>query len=150
VSAFTDNAACPTRSYVVGVRQGRQVKALLLSTLLLLTAQPSAPVERRAILNALRPVLETELRGRVQFVVTTLHVKNGWAFIQAEPQRPGGAPIAGELIFRDRWADMDGLTTTAILKRSTGGWRVVEWRIGATDAWYCGPLAGIAYDPCRD
>jgi hypothetical protein len=43
---------------------------------------------------------------------------------------------------------MDGLTTTAILRRQGKAWQVREWRIGATDAWYCG-LPNVGFDPCR-
>jgi hypothetical protein len=106
--------------------------------------------ERRAILDALRPVAEAELKGPVRFVVGSLQSREGWAFIQAEPQRPDGTPIDGPRIFAKDWENMDGLTTTAILKRAKRKWHVVEWRIGATDAWFCGPLPNIPFDPCRE
>lgn len=122
------------------------------ATLLLMAAQQPSPTrveDRKAILQALRPLVERQLRGEVLFVVDALRTDADWAFIQAEPQRANGRAIDGARYFPGTWANMDGLTTTAILKRGKVGWRVVEWRIGATDAWYCGPLPGVPYDPCR-
>jgi hypothetical protein len=107
------------------------------------------PAERKAILDALRPVVEEEVGSTVEFVVDKLQVERGWAFVQAEPQRPDGTPIDEAHYYPETWTDMDGLTTTAILKRQGKRWRVVEWRMGATDAWYCGPLPNVDFDPCR-
>ena len=47
------------------------------------------------------------------------------------------------------WADMDGLTTTAILKRKGAGWRVVEWARSAPPTHDLRPLPGVDCDPCR-
>lgn len=118
----------------------------------LMAAQAPAQLhsaDRKAILDAVRPLVEKEVGARVQFVVDKLQVEGVWAFLQAEPQRPGGIPIDGARYYPETWAEMDGLTTTVILKRQGMRWRVVQWRIGATDAWYCGPLPNVAFDPCR-
>ncbi|WP_199773070.1 hypothetical protein [Ensifer adhaerens] len=48
-------------------------------------------VERAAILDAIRPVVEAEMRGPVEFVVTTMRVAPNWAFMQVEPKRPSCA-----------------------------------------------------------
>jgi hypothetical protein len=100
-------------------------------------------------LQALRSVVEEQIEAPVEFVVARLKTRGRWAFVQAEPQRPSGGRIDGARYYPGTWDNMDGLTTTAILKRTGVGWRVVEWRIGATDAWYCSPLPGVEYDPCR-
>ena len=122
-----------------------QVLALLLAA-----QQPGSPAsaDRKLILDALHPVVEQRVGAPVEFVVTKLRVDGRWAFIQAEPQRPGGHRINGARYFPGSWADMDGLTTTAILRRQGKAWQVREWRIGATDAWYCG-LPNVGFDPCR-
>lgn len=97
-------------------------------------AQPPAllpgPTERRAILDALRPVVVRELGGPVEFVVTQIRVIEPYAFVVVTPQRPGGGVIAtpGE--------EMDGVRTEAILTRRKGRWSVTHHGIGATDVWY--------------
>lgn len=93
--------------------------------------------QREAILDALRPAVEAKLGPRVEFVVQTMRVRNGWAFVQAEPQRRGGGAINGRAYFSE-WEHMDGLTTTAVLRYQIGRWNLVDHAIGATDVWYCG------------
>jgi hypothetical protein len=89
------------------------------------------------VLDALRPTVEAKLGPNVEFVVTTIRVGDGWAFVQAEPQRKGGRAINGSAYFPNDWENMDGLTTTAVLKFEKGRWNLIEYAIGATDAWYC-------------
>ena len=101
------------------------------------TAAPApSSAQRRAILDALRPTIERELRSRVEFVVQRIAVENGWALVIADPQRPGGGAIDGRHLpyFEDR----DGLTVYAIMRFARGRWRLHEHVIGPTDAWYCG------------
>jgi hypothetical protein len=50
--------------------------------------------ERAEILDALRPAIEAEMRGPVEFVIQEFRASDGWAFVIADPQRPGGAAIA--------------------------------------------------------
>lgn len=94
---------------------------------------PGTP-QRAAILNALRPPIQTELRGPVEFVVECIRVHNGWAFVMAEPQRPGGRAIDNNSIPD---ADIrDGLTVTAVLRYRNNRWRPIEQAVGATDVWW--------------
>ena len=101
-------------------------------------AQPRAllpgPAERRAILDALRPVVERELGGPVEFVVTQIRVVQPNAFVIVTPQRPGGGVI------KQPHAEMDGVRTEAILTRRDGRWTVTHHGIGATDVWYAGEV----------
>lgn len=118
-----------------------------------LTPDQSPPLqaarsERRAILNVVRAPLERRLGAPVELVVTTYRRKPHWAFVQVEPQRPGGRSINGRRYYGDDWDNMDGLTTTAILRKAAGRWRLVELRVGATDAWYCGFVPRRDFDPC--
>ena len=99
--------------------------------------QTPAPgsAERRAILDAMRPQAEARLGPPVEFVVEEMRVSGTWAFVHAEPQRPGGGPIAAP---RDDFRD--GNTTYAVLRRQGGGWRPLMVVVGPTDvAWveYC-------------
>lgn len=96
-------------------------------------------VERAAILDALRPAVEAEMRGPVEFVIHTMRVSPSWAFVQADPQRPGGGAIdpeetgfAGETDF------MDGLTVHALLAFQSGRWNLVDHYVGPTDVAYAG------------
>ena len=107
------------------------------AALLALAAPTLAPAERKAVLDALRPKVEARLGPNVEFVVAHLRIEEGWAFVIADPQRKGGKAIDGWAIFGEHFDNMDGLRTEAVLKRTKGRWRVVDWGIGATDVWYC-------------
>ena len=103
------------------------------------TGQPAAnSPQRRALMDALRPRIEAVLGRPVEFVVSRAAVRDGWALVIAEPQRPGGGRIDGRRIFGGAWENMDGLTVTAILRFRGGRWTVAQHAIGATDVWYCG------------
>ena len=95
-------------------------------------------VQRRAILDALRPAVEARLGPNVEFVVRSIHVRQGWAVVMADPQRRGGGRIDGRRIFGADFEHMDGLTVTAVMRFAGGRWRHVDHAIGATDVWYCG------------
>src|SRR5688500_9726029 len=122
-----------------------RIRLALLTLLPLLIAAASTPPAgsalRRDLLNALRPSIAARLGPNLEFVVTTIRVEKGWAFVMAEPQRRGGKRIDGRTYFPDMWDNMDGLTTTAILRQQNGRWKLVDSAIGATDVWYCGPPA---------
>lgn len=98
--------------------------------------------QRRAILDAMRPAIEQRLRGPVEFVVRRIGVRDGWALVIADPQRPGGGRIDGRRIFGEDYENMDGLTVNAVLRLSGGRWRLVDHAIGPTDVWYCDPALG--------
>ena len=123
----------------------RRLALLLAALAALLPAEASAQVEgaqRRAILDAMRPAIERRLQGPVEFVVRRIDVRDGWALVIADPQRPGGGRIDGRRIFGEDFEYMDGLTVNAVLRLSGGGWRLVDHAIGPTDVWYCDPALG--------
>lgn len=101
-------------------------------------AQPAAlvptPSERRAILAALRPVVERKLDGPVEFVVTQIRVVGPHAFVIVTPQRPGRSAIAAPD------PEMDGVRTEAIFTKRNGRWTVTTHGIGAADVWYAGEV----------
>jgi hypothetical protein len=99
-----------------------------------LTPESNSP-ERKAIMNALRVLVEQELKQKVVFRIRHLKVQNGWAFLSGIPQQPGGKPVnyrntrhqaAIELGMFD-----DGIL--ALLRKQKGEWRVVVYDIGSTD-----------------
>lgn len=92
--------------------------------------------QRTAILNAVRPAVESQLHGRIEFVVNCLQVNNGWALANLDPQRPGGRRIDPSVV--SDWQNRDGLTVTAVLRFRNGRWNLIDSAIGATDVWYQG------------
>lgn len=117
------------------------VRALIAALALLLAALPAAAqsfhtpppgsAERRALLDAVRPLVHAELGAPVEFVVRTLRVGQGWAFAVLEPQRPGGHRIlAPDPAFND------GVTTYAVLRNTGQGWRPLMVAVGPTDVPY--------------
>ena len=112
------------------------MRRLVIAVLALLAVSATAPGERKAVLDALRPAVEARLGPNVEFVVQVLRVENGWAFVMADPQRKGGQLINGNRYFDD-FDNMDGLRVDAVLQLRNGRWRVVEHAIGATDVWHC-------------
>jgi hypothetical protein len=124
---------------------------IVASTSIATYAAPSTAIsrsDRAAILDLLRDRLQRRVGPKVEFVVTDLRGRDGWAFVQAEPQRPGGKAIDGRSFFPYEWEYMDGLTTTALLQKRGHRWRILEMKIGATDAWYCGHVSRQQFDPC--
>lgn len=101
------------------------------------TGQPvRGSPQRAAIMDALRPAIERELGGPVEFVVQRAAVQNGWALVIAQPQRPGGGAITPPRGFDMEFRD--GLTVNGILRFTGRGWSLVDHAIGPTDVWYCG------------
>lgn len=95
--------------------------------------------ERAAIMDTLRPAVEAEMRGPVEFVVTTIRVTPNWAFVQVEPQRPGGGVIDPEQTgFAGDTDMMDGLTVYALMGFQAGRWNLIDHMVGPTDVGYAG------------
>ena len=93
--------------------------------------------ERAAIMDTLRPAVEAEMRGPVEFVVTTIRVTPNWAFVQVEPQRPGGGVIDPEKTgFAGDTDMMDGLTVYALMGFQAGRWNLIDHMVGPTDVGY--------------
>lgn len=90
---------------------------------------------RKTLLDTLRPHIETEMRVPVEFVVRTMKVSDGFAFLVVDPQQPGGIPIdPAKTVYRDELDFMDGLTVYALLKKSGDRWIMLEQFTGPTDA----------------
>jgi hypothetical protein len=96
--------------------------------------------ERKAVLGALRSVVQQELRKPVVFRVDHLKVQDGWAFMRGVPRHPSGMPMNyqgtpyQEAIKQGMFDDW----MCALLQKQRGHWRVVVYAIGATDVPYAG------------
>jgi hypothetical protein len=103
--------------------------------------------ERKAILDTLRPTLEAELKAALVFVVSDIRASADWAFVMAQPQRKDGKKLDGKKIYGEDWEHMDGLTITAVLRKKSNRWTLLDYQIGSTDVWwqqYCDQKSAIA------
>ena len=100
----------------------------------LITSDP----DRKAVLNALRPAVEASMNGPVRFLVHTISsYERRWAFVVADPQRPGGHRIDPKKTrFRHDIEFMDGLTVFALLRFADGRWNLIDHHVGPTDVSY--------------
>ena len=93
--------------------------------------------EREAILDAIRPAIEAEMRGPVEFQINIMLSDGEWAFVGANPQRPGGGEIDPETTaFAGQSDTMDGLTTYALARFANGRWNHIDDIVGPTDVAY--------------
>lgn len=94
--------------------------------------------ERKAIMDALRGPVEAELNQNIKFVAKQFTVCRGWAFLEAEPQRPGDHEVDWSITpYRDEVQEgICGGYVHALLVRDAGHWRVREKIICASDVPY--------------
>ena len=98
------------------------------------TPRPGS-TERKAIMDALRFPVSTELKQKVIFVVTRLKVQKSYAFTIAQPQQPNGKRVDYSQTEYAR-AIKEGAfddQVVALLKKRGKQWRVLTYNIGATD-----------------
>jgi hypothetical protein len=100
------------------------------------TSPAQGTPERKAILDTLRPTLEAELKAELVFVVSDIRASADWAFVMAQPQRKDGKKLNGKNIYGEHWEHMDGLTLTAVLRKKTNRWTLLEYQVGSTDVWW--------------
>ena len=92
-------------------------------------------------MDAMRPHAEALFGAPVEFVVQQARVGGGVAFVMLQPQRPGGGkiiPAQTPFAQTDRYDPhfMDGIRLDAFLQKSGNTWVLVEYAVGATDAWF--------------
>lgn len=94
--------------------------------------------ERAAILDALRAPVEKDLRQKIQFSVNHFNVQGNWAFLDGAPQSPsGGQPNYKGTQYREAIeAGMFDNNFFALLKKTSGKWKVIKYQIGCTDVCY--------------
>ncbi len=91
--------------------------------------------ERIEIMNALRKPVQELLGQRVIFIIDTLKVGEGWAFINGRPRKPSGEKLD---FSKTKYATAiaDGVfedSISALLYDDGDGWKVLSFEIGATD-----------------
>ena len=95
--------------------------------------------ERQAIMDAARVPVSAAIGRTVIFRVSVLRSDGDWAYLQAEPRNPDGSALDwSRTRFAEDWA-MDAMSDVimVLLRRSGGGFQVVDHIIGPTDvAWY--------------
>jgi hypothetical protein len=90
--------------------------------------------ERRLVLDAMRGVVERDLKQPVIFKVSTIRVCGAWAFIVAEPLKPGGGPLLWERTICK--GDVSHLVGALSQKDETSAWRLKDYALCPTDvAW---------------
>lgn len=105
------------------------------------TAAATTPVDaatRKAILDSARVPVAEALGKPVLFRVSHLAVSGDWAFLRAEMEGPGGAPVdyAGTAFAEAARHGAASRTYAALLRRQGGSWTVVDTAIAPTDvAW---------------
>jgi hypothetical protein len=94
--------------------------------------------ERSAILDALRVPVERELKQKVVFAAENFNVQGNWAFLSGQPQTPsGGQPNYKGTSYQNAIkAGMFDNNFFALLKRTGGKWKVIQYQIGCTDVCY--------------
>ncbi len=99
--------------------------------------------DRQGLMDALRPKIEDLVGAPVEFVVGSLRVSGSVAFGELRPQRKGGGGIDIRKTPLARTADTgfydESLTIYAFYRKSGRTWAVVDWSMGATDAWFTDP-----------
>lgn len=94
---------------------------------------------RKAVLDALRPSIEKDLKQKVIFKVETIRVYDGWAFVKAQPLTPKSKPIDFKKTHhKQRIEDgvFDGDVIYALLKLKSKVWKVADFVIGPTDVYW--------------
>ena len=92
-------------------------------------ADPS-PAERRAVLDALRPVVAAHVGAPVKLVVQRLGVAEGWAIFEGDPVAPDGKPLDWSHSAERAYCSGETVgpgPTFAILHRRGDGWRVEQF-----------------------
>lgn len=94
--------------------------------------------ERTAIMNTLRMPVEKELKQKIQFSVEEFKSNGTWAFLSGAPQNmSGGKPNYQETPYQEAInSDMFDNNFFALLKKTSGKWKVVKYLIGCTDVCY--------------
>jgi hypothetical protein len=95
--------------------------------------------ERRAIMDAARQPISRELGQSVIFVVDVVRTDGHWAYLQAVPHQPGGAPINWDRtrFGRDIRDGMMSDIAMVLLRNRDGRWQVEDHVFGPTDVyWY--------------
>lgn len=98
------------------------------------TPRPGS-AERKAIMDVLRPACERDIGQKVTFRVQQLSLIGDWALARVVPLRSDGSEIDYSKT-KYREANEEGAFDgegEALLRRTKGRWKLLEWRFGASD-----------------
>jgi hypothetical protein len=94
--------------------------------------------ERAAILDGLRPTVETKLKQKIVFLINEINQQGNWVFVDGRLRTPDGevpnwknTPYAEAAKYG---AQSDGLS--ALMRRSGSRWSIITYAIGCTDVCY--------------
>ena len=101
------------------------------------TPEPGS-VERKAVLDALRIPVERTLKQKIVFAAETFNVHGNWAYLDGAPQTPSGnrPDYAGTAYEEAVESGAFDHNFFALLRKTSGRWRVVKYAIGCTDVCY--------------
>lgn len=109
---------------------------LMLVILFSAAAAQESSSERKAILAALRVLVEKNLKQKIVFVVDHYKVDKDWAFVSGEPQTPDGKRPNLKGTAWDGEEDLFDDNFFGLLRKRGGKWRVVTHALGCTDVCY--------------
>jgi len=92
--------------------------------------------ERNAILDAIRPSVESKFKVPIEFVVSKLSVSGNMALVIALPQPRGGGELPWQNFLSQDEYELGGVEVSAVVRKDAGRWTLVESGIGATDVWW--------------
>lgn len=158
-----------SRWFAKGVREGLTIAAMtalkpwwLCLAAALVVAWPVAAqqpqgglsrIERRALLDALRPQAAQRTGHEVRIRVDRLNVDRGWALLIGELVTPAGGPLAWERV-AECHPELDKMLW-AVLARREGRWQLEHLEVCASEPphwsleqfgglrWPCGVYAGL-------
>jgi hypothetical protein len=101
-------------------------------------APPPGSPERAAIMDGIRGPIVAKLHQPVIFKVGLLRVRDGWAFLKAEPRRADGGQIDyRKTKFAEAYAaGAFDPSVLALLRQNGARWEIVDFTFGATDLPY--------------
>lgn len=102
-------------------------------------AKNTSSPDRKGIMEALKKKVQPDLKLLPKLVVTHLYTQGNFAFFEGAVKDPNGKDIDfNKTVFKEANEEgaFDGESTTALLKKSGGKWKVLAYAIGATDVPY--------------
>ena len=96
---------------------------------------------RKAVLDGLRPAIESDLNQKVIFVVNKIRVCENWAYVEVKPLQPDSKPID---FMKTRYQEgidqgfFGGNDTYALLRKNDDHWVTIKFIIGPTDVCWIG------------
>ena len=133
---FADFAMACTLAVVASLLTSSPTPALAGPT----TPPPGSP-ERKAICDALRVPVIKQFGVKPIFVIRSLNVMDGWAFLSGDLQRENGTPYGVAKLYKQRTGEdgfFDGDSVYGLLRKRNGQWKALDCHVGPTDVSFIG------------